>query len=461
MRAPSYIFSAIALLCRPSELLYASADEDRHSHSPDEVTVELPEDKPSPQLPVILNDELRHTQPPETVIPQQPDDVTAPPTTKCSSYQLTGGSDDASTMTEFGSSVVAMEVNYQYEMEFDSTAAASSDELILELEDVISNGILQTLLPGICGGADDKRRVRRMRFLRGKEHGKEHGKELERDHKRGLEDADSLMGLSSSPLDVGTNLLATFSLLKYMCGCVFSTCLFSLIFLWLYILFLTWILYFLFFFVCLCLFLYTIVSVDGQGCETQEPSNNCNVYQGGLTIYYTSTTVDDPASLTAYIQDIIRAGMTDASFASEIDSIVRLSYLNEEDEPEPPIIPPTPAITPVLTDEEGDIPAFVWAMMSAGAVGVLGLGILFRQRKTQSSSMEGENDHAGGGGSGAADSISNYTPVSSRFPLSLSMEKGYSVQDSEFAVEVQDQRDELLMSSHSSTSESFEKSVQS
>lgn len=121
--------------------------------------------------------------------------------------------------------------------------------------------------------------------------------------------------------------------------------------------------------------------------------------------------------------------MDDGSLSNDIALIERLASFI------PPVIPPIneePTNPPDTEEKINAIPAFVWAMASATAVGVLGVGAFLRQRKTRPL----EDDQA----MSTSPSLSNYSPVSSRFPLALADDRGYFVRDNGLAVEVEDRR---------------------
>jgi hypothetical protein len=111
--------------------------------------------------------------------------------------------------------------------------------------------------------------------------------------------------------------------------------------------------------------------------------------------------------------------MDDGSLSNDIALIERLASFI------PPVIPlmikPT---NPPDTEEEMN--------SIATAVGVLGVGAFLRQRKTRPL----EDDQA----FSPSASLSNYSPVSSRFPLALADDRGYFVRDNGNAVEVEDRR---------------------
>ena len=191
MRASRFSLVSLFALLSVIQCHAADNDEDRHSHIPEDVIAEIPE-------PVIVvvedepNDEDRHshtpepvivippTQPPTTFQADEPDPVTLPPTTLCSTYQFNGDDEE----TTFEDNISPLVVDYQYEMEYMSSA--SSEELISELENALNDLVLQTVLPGICGSNE------RARFLRGLKNASLEG---------------TLSGISSSPLDQeGTNL---------------------------------------------------------------------------------------------------------------------------------------------------------------------------------------------------------------------------------------------------------------
>lgn len=148
------------------------------------------------------------------------------------------------------------------------------------------------------------------------------------------------------------------------------------------------------------------------------------------------------------MQGMIQTGMDDndtSSLANDIELMERLTYIDTN-----PITEINGGETIPQSEETKSIPAFVWAIASATAVGVLGMGAFIRQRNTKSMDDEqgqhdNHNNHLATAMSSSS-SISNYTPVSStsspssRFPLSLQAAKGYSVQESDFAVEVEDDR---------------------
>ena len=150
------------------------------------------------------------------------------------------------------------------------------------------------------------------------------------------------------------------------------------------------------------------------------------------------------------MQGMIQTGMDDndtSSLANDIELMERLTYIDTN-----PITEINGGETIPQSEETKSIPAFVWAIASATAVGVLGMGAFIKQRNTKSMDDEHQgqhdnrNNHHLATAMSSSSSISNYTPVSStsspssRFPLSLQAAKGYSVQESDFAVEVEDDR---------------------
>lgn len=165
-----------------------------------------------------------------------------------------------------------------------------------------------------------------------------------------------------------------------------------------------------------------------NSCNAEATNTECQIYKGGLTLYVSSEN-EEESQIIEYIQSIIQSGMDDESLSNDIALIERLASFI------PPVIPPIneePTSPPDTEEEINSIPAFVWAMASATAVGVLGVGAFLRQRKTRPL----EDDHA----FSPSASLSNYSPVSSRFPLALADDKGYFVRDNGLSVEVEDRR---------------------